>query len=80
MEAARLSPGLISYLTWSFHPILVVSSVLDNTKVNMENVKGELGDIIRFNKEYGGSFDRFLHSLLVTCQEVIIECQVLSSH
>ena len=76
MDAARLSLGLISYLTWSFHPSLVVPSVLDNTKVNMENVKGELGDIIEFNKEYGGSFDRFLNSMMVTCQEVIIECQV----
>merc|ERR1712032_713266 len=51
VEAARLSPGLISYLTWSFHPSLVEPSVLDNTKINMENVKGELGDIIEFNKE-----------------------------
>ena len=54
----------------------MVPSVLDNTKVNMENVKGELGDIIQFSKEYEGSFDRFLSSLMVTCQEVIIECQV----
>ena len=76
VESARLSLGLVSYLTWSFHPSLVVPGVLDNTRVNMENVKGELGDIIQFNKEYEGSFDKFLSSLMVTCQEVIIECQV----
>ena len=76
VEAARLSLGLISYLTWSFHPSLVVPGVLDNTRVNMENVKGELWDIIQFEKEYEGSFDRFLSSLMVSCQEVIIECQI----
>ena len=42
----------------------------------MENVKGELADILRFRQQYGGSFDRFLSSLLVSCQDVVIECQV----
>ena len=62
VQNARISSSLVSFLTWSFHPSLVEVSVLNNTRINMENVKGELADIIRFRPEVAGNFDRQIHS------------------
>ena len=30
----------------------------------------------RFRDKYGGDYDRFLSSLLVTCEDVIVECKL----
>ena len=56
---------------------MVRTELINNTRlVNLENVKGELGDILRFRDQFDGSFDRFLSSLLLSCQDFIVECQV----
>ena len=60
IENARISSSLVSFLTWSFHPSLVEVSVLNNSKINMENVKGELADILKFRPEVAGNFDRHI--------------------
>ena len=71
-----MTTSLLSYLTWSLHPSLVKMEVLNNSRINMENVRGELEDIIRFRDEVQGSYDRFLSSLLVSCEDLMVECQV----
>ena len=77
VDEARLSSRLSAYLTWSFHPSLVMKSDHTIFRLTVEDGQRELADVLRFRKEYNGSFDTMLSSLMPRCEEVILECQVI---
>ena len=76
VRQARLSSRLVAFLTWSFHPSLVMESDHTIFRLTVEDGQRELADILRFRKEYNGSFDSLLSSLMPRCEDVILECQV----
>ena len=76
VRQARLSSRLVAFLTWSFHPSLVMESDHTIFRLTVEDGQRELADVLRFRKEYNGSFDSLLHSLMPRCEDVILECQL----
>ena len=76
VDKARLSSRLAAYLTWSFHPSLVLHSNHTIFRLTVEDGERELQDILRFKRENNGSFDSFLSSMMPRCEDVILECQV----
>ena len=76
VRQARLSSRLVAFLTWTFHPSLVMRSDHTIFRLTVEDGQRELADLLRFRKEYNGSFDSLLSSLMPRCQDVILECQL----
>ena len=76
VDQARLSSRLSAYLTWSFHPSLVMRSNHTIFRLTVEDGERELRDTLRFRREYNNSFDSLLMSLMPRCEDLILECQV----